>query len=108
MQQMLNIKLNWIIIIKNNIKGFIITKSINYTNEKDRFKLFDNGILVNFSLLDTQQTKEMNKLRELINSIQMKRKELGLHVYDKIIININEKFKKHNNYLKSKLKADII
>ena len=50
----------------------------------------------------------MNKLRELINSIQMKRKELGLHVYDKIIININKKFKKHNNYLESKLKADII
>ena len=95
-------------IIKNNIKGFIITKSINYTNEKDRFKLFDNGILVNFSLLDTQQTNEMNNLRELINSIQMKRKELGLHVYDKIIININKKFKKHSNYLESKLKADII
>ena len=50
----------------------------------------------------------MNKLRELINSIQMKRKELGLHVYDKIIININKKFKKHSNYLESKLKADII
>ena len=104
-QSLLNDKNN---IIKNNIKGFIITKSINYTNEKDRFKLFDNGILVNFSLLDTQQTKEMNKLRELINSIQMKRKELGLHVYDKIIININKKFKKHSNYLESKLKADII
>ena len=38
----------------------------------------------------------------------MKRKELGLHVYDKIIININKKFKKHSNYLESKLKADII
>lgn len=95
-------------IIKENRKGFVILKKVKFNQEKGRFKIFDNEMLIDISLEENEKTKKMNELRELINVIQMKRKEMGLHVYDKIVIHINEIFKEHCELLENKLKAKVI
>ena len=94
--------------LTNHLEGFIVTKKIKYSEEPNRFKLLNGNILIDININQTDKTIENDKIRELINEIQMKRKDLKLHVYDKIVIHLNSEYLKYQERLKNKLKCELI
>ena len=94
--------------LTNHLEGFIVTKKIKYSEEPNRFKLLNGNILIDININQTDKTIENDKIRELINEIQMKRKDLKLHVYDKIVIHLNNEYLKYQERLKNKLKCELI
>ncbi|MBI3366489.1 hypothetical protein HY041_02580 [Candidatus Roizmanbacteria bacterium] len=82
----------WEVVLKElNVKNIFVNKKIKYPKQEVK--------------VSNDELKKEGELRELIRTIQAKRKELGLQPTDMITVTIPHEFGKNADYLKKKLLA---
>lgn len=67
---------------------FDITPIINYVPETNHVFSYENGLIIDINTTETQQVIYAYSIRQVIINIQEKRKDMNLHNYDKIVIDL--------------------
>lgn len=68
--------------VKDDDKRFIITKTAKQI--KGHYRLYENDMLIDIDLDKTTETEEEDFIRNLIIDVQQKRKDMNLHIFNKI------------------------
>lgn len=95
-------------IIRENMRGFIINKKIKIDKECGMFIDCYDNVKIKISMDENEDMKNIDMIREVINEIQMKRKEEGLHIYDKIIVHMKREYEEYDEMLKKGLKCCVM
>lgn len=89
-----------------------IIECIKYEEQKNHLISIDNNLVIDIEIVDNEELTNTYIMRQVIREIQQKRKELGLHFYDKIKIELssknNEIFEKRLENMKLRLKCNDI
>ena len=82
--------------IEFNINEYIIKPIINYDKKENHLITIDNsGLVIDIEIEESEIVNNEYMIRQIIKSIQNKRKDLGLHFYNEIQCNIYFEEKKY-------------